>query len=129
MDWSKPCPKQFLLNELAILVSLVWRALTIWWEGALWRADVRYRSRTKLHCPFCGGSWHRDDSTINVPVRGGWYWAKLCKHCGEWFFNVCEHRRLRQFDWLDDYAVCLDCWDRVSHMEIQVMREKRCGLV
>ena len=128
MDWSKPCPKQFLLNELAILVSLVWRALTIWWEGALWRADVRYRSRTKLHCPFCGGSWHRDDSTINVPVRGGWYWkAKLCKHCGEWFFNVCEHKRIGRPD-LSDRAPCLDCWDWVYAEEIEARKERR-GLV
>ena len=75
VDWGNgPCPKRFLLNELAILAVLLWRGLTIWWEGALHRADIRYRSRTKLHCPFCGGRWHRDDSTINVPVRGGWYW-------------------------------------------------------
>ena len=129
MDWANgPCPKRFLLNELAILAVLLWRGLTIWWEGALHRADIRYRSRTQLHCPFCGGRWHRDDDTIHVPVRGGFQKAKLCKHCDEWFFNVCEHKRLGRPDYPGDRAPCLDCWDWVYAEEI-VARKERRGLV
>ena len=123
-----PGDRYWVVTELAILVSLLWRALTIWWEGALRRADIRYRSRTKLHCPFCGGRWHRDDGTINISVWGGPYWesqeAKLCKHCGEWFFNVCEHKRLGRPDHLSDRAPCLDCWDWVYAEEIEARRRR-----
>ena len=62
----------FLLSELARLAVELWRTAVAWWFEMLRRADIRYRSRTELHCPFCGGRWHRDDSTINVPVRSYW---------------------------------------------------------
>lgn len=121
--WRSTSP----LREPWHLARYVGYAVKRWYLEAVQRADERYRMRVRRFCPFCGTTWRQDGRISHHQLNDGrWYRTFTCSNCGEWWLNVCEHRRLKMDRaYWDERALCLDCREWISGAALYLLMRSR----